>query len=282
MGAVTVFQIYYDETTRAALDPGFTPLDNRSNQRPDWYELWVIRNYLQKHPLADDDWYGFLSPHFGRKTGLNSAHVEEFMAFARDKCDVALILTGWDQIAYFQNPFEQGEIWHPGITALSQAVLRRLGRDDDLSALISCSGNFTFANYIVAKGRYWRAWLALADGFFDLVERDTSALAADLRRPTSYGAANQAPIKAFIQERLPAVILADRRFRTATLDTSDATPIFARLFEVDAATRGVLQTCDRLKKQYHRTGDRQALDCFREVRRLVATKFAPPTPPAAA
>jgi hypothetical protein len=282
VSSVHVFQIYYDAASRAALDPGFTPLDNTANERPDWYELWVIRNYLRSHTLADGDWYGFLSPHFRSKTGLGSDTIRQFLDFARDKVDVALILTGWDQVAYFQNPFEQGEVWHPGITALAEAMLSRIGHRVDLAKLVTCSGNFTFANYIVARAAYWRQWLALADAFFDLVEQDTSTLAADLRRTTAYGnAANQAPVKAFIQERLPALILADRgKFRTATLDTSDTFPIFDRLFEVDAATRGVLQTCDGLKKKYVTAGDPECLEMFRHVRGLVKTKF--PSPPAAA
>jgi hypothetical protein len=276
VSSVHVFQIYYDAASRAALDPGFTPLDNTANERPDWYELWVIRNYLRSHTLAGDDWYGFLSPHFRAKTGLGSDTIRQFMDFAKDKADVALILTGWDQVAYFQNPFEQGEVWHPGITSLAQAMLSRIGHPADLSKLVTYSGNFTFANYIVAKAPYWREWLALATAFFDLVEQDTSDLASGLRQTTAYGsAAHQAPVKAFIQERLPALILADRaRFRTATLNTSDTFPIFDRLFEVDAATRGVLQTCDGLKKKYVTAGEPEYLEMFRHVRRLVKTKFA--------
>ena len=41
-----IHQIYYSEQTRAELDPGFLPLDNSANERPDWREYWPIRRFL--------------------------------------------------------------------------------------------------------------------------------------------------------------------------------------------------------------------------------------------
>lgn len=279
MTSPQVFQIFYDDATRRALDPGFLPLDNSRNERPDWYEMWVIRSFLHDNALAEDRWYGFLSPHFGEKTGLTSAQVHEFLGAARERYDVALLLYGWDQLAYFLNPFEQGEVWVPGITALSQSVLGHLGHDVDLDDMVTFSGNFTFSNYIVAKAPYWRKWLAIADRFFALSEDPASALSADLRQMRSYGAAtHKVPIKAFIQERLPAIVLSDRGFRTTTLDTSSTFPIFGAMFDDGPATRGVLQTCDLLKRRYWETGEANYLRQFEQLRRLVPTKFRAPAP----
>lgn len=36
---IFVYQIYYDDISRQQLDPGFIPLDNMTNSRPDWYDL---------------------------------------------------------------------------------------------------------------------------------------------------------------------------------------------------------------------------------------------------
>ena len=43
MSIIYAYQIYYSEQTRDALDPGFLPLDNLANPRPDWREYWPIR-----------------------------------------------------------------------------------------------------------------------------------------------------------------------------------------------------------------------------------------------
>jgi hypothetical protein len=42
--AINVFQIFYDDRSRRSLDGGFIPLDNTRNERPDWFEFWVIRD----------------------------------------------------------------------------------------------------------------------------------------------------------------------------------------------------------------------------------------------
>ena len=69
---IHIHQIYYNEKTAAQLDPGFIALDNTSNERPDWFELWPILNFLRNTPLQDGHWYGFLSPGFFSKTALRA------------------------------------------------------------------------------------------------------------------------------------------------------------------------------------------------------------------
>ena len=59
-----IYQIYYDASSMAGLDPGFIPLDNSHAQRPDWFEFYPILNYINQTELKDGVWYGFLSPKF--------------------------------------------------------------------------------------------------------------------------------------------------------------------------------------------------------------------------
>lgn len=73
--SLNIYQIFYDSETRNKILPGFIPLDNTSNLRPDWFEFLVILNFLNTNELKDDDWYGFLSPKFFEKTGINSDFV---------------------------------------------------------------------------------------------------------------------------------------------------------------------------------------------------------------
>jgi len=194
-----VYQIYYDEATLRSLDPGFLPLDNRVNKRPDWYEFWVIRNFLIENSPLGDGWYGFLSPNFYLKTGFKAEDVADFVSLAETHdCDVALIPCAWDQIAYFKNPFDQGERWHPGIMDLSQKLLSLIFPNVALSDLVTHTGNFTFSNYIIAQRNYWMEWLDVANRVFEVVENNEGQLSLDLSKLTSYGSIErQAPIKAF-------------------------------------------------------------------------------------
>ena len=64
MHAMHTYQILNHYTSRQELDPGFEVLDNSSNERPDWYEYWPIRKFLQNEALDENAFYGFLSPKF--------------------------------------------------------------------------------------------------------------------------------------------------------------------------------------------------------------------------
>jgi len=75
--AIHIYQIYYDQATYQALDPGFIPLDNSKTERPDWFEFWPIRKFLKENPLQADSWYGFLLPKFAGKNGFHSKPLKE-------------------------------------------------------------------------------------------------------------------------------------------------------------------------------------------------------------
>ena len=267
-GKIFVHQIYYDRESELALDQGFSPLGNTSNERPDWYEFWPIRNYLSHHALDDEAWYGFLSPRFLQKTGIKSSVILDMLTKYGQSADVALFSPGWDQLAYFLNPFEQGEVWHPGLLNLSQTFFDEIGLDINLNELVTCSKTSVFSNYIVAKPHFWREWLDIADKFFALVEGDTDS---GYSSTTSYGSLlNQTPMKAFIQERFASVILSRGNFRVMTLDRSHNAPIFTRIFSDTLQTRRMLQACDLLKEKFCLSKDPDYLNAYQKIRNDIA------------
>lgn len=280
--ALHVHQIYYDDETRRLVDPRFTALDNTRNERPDWFEFWVIRNYLKSQGLDDEAWYGFLSPRFVKKLGLDPAQVIGMLEQSAPHADVALMSPHWDQIAYFLNPFEQGEFWHHGLMSLSQRFFDEIGEPIDLRTLISTSRSTAFSNYVIAKPVFWRRWLALADRFFDYVERGTSATAVALRQTTNYGSsARRLPMKTFIQERFVAVLLAQANYRVVALDMSSIVPPFAHLFQNDPNSRRRLQACDVLKQHVVASGDHEFLNVYWKLRAAIPTVMPVPAVPGA-
>ena len=113
-GEVRAFQIFYNDKTRALLDPDFEPLDNSKNERPDWYEYWPIRTFLSENRLSDSTYYGFLSPLFFQKTGLSGRKVMDFLRQAGD-ADIVTFPPFPCHAAVFVNVFEQGEFFHQGL-----------------------------------------------------------------------------------------------------------------------------------------------------------------------
>ena len=86
-----IYQIFFDSESEKNLDRGFSALDNTENARPDWYEFWVIKKFLEKNILEEDVWYGFLSPKFFSKKGLKSENVYEILDSFGDQGDVILL-----------------------------------------------------------------------------------------------------------------------------------------------------------------------------------------------
>jgi hypothetical protein len=213
---VRLFQIGYSDATVAALEPGYALLDNRPNERPDWYEYWPIRRYLLNEALDDDAFYGFFSPKFGSKTSLSHDQVQAFVREAAPQADVVLFSPQPDMGAFFLNVFEQGETFDAGLIDAYEALLAEIGRPVPLRALVMDSRQTVFSNYFVARPAFWRQWLALNEALFAVCEGPDGPLKASLTHATSYpgpgGAGAQR--KVFLMERAASLLLATQPWRS--------------------------------------------------------------------
>lgn len=264
-----VYQIFYDDKSKNQLLPGFIPLDNTTNQRPDWFEFWVILNYLRQNELEEGAWYGFLSPKFFGKMGYASDVVNHVLDTSSEQTDVALFSPGWDQLSFFLNPFEQGEVWHPGLLAASQKFLDELKMKINLQSFVTDANSSVFSNYIVAKKRFWSRWQTIAENFFNHVESSS-----ENQSLTHYGVkGNILPMKVFVQERLASIILSTENFNVVTPNHSFIGQIFNRLFPDDIETRILLQTCNLMKSNYRSSGEEEYLRMYWRLRAQI--KFQP-------
>jgi len=261
MHATHIFQILNHYTPREALDPGFGVLDNSANVRPDWYEYWPIRNFLQTEPLDEEAYYGFLSPKFEAKTNLTAAMVNDFIQASDPATDVFLFSPSIHNGSYFLNVFEHGESDHPGLVQVSKRLFERMGRPVDMDRLVTDSRTMVYSNYFIAKPRFWRAWLAINEQMFVIAESPEDALGKELRTPAPYRGRLDVPMKIFIMERIATFILVtDSSFRARARD-----PFVAqrRVYKLPMAI-----VCDALKIAYSTTGRGQYKDVFLMIQNL--------------
>jgi hypothetical protein len=261
---IHIHQIFYDAASRAALDAGYIPLDNTANERPDWYEFWVILKYLRTHRLEPGDWYGFVSPGVGWKTRLGPALIKSTLAQLPDDRDALVLPTFFDQTAPYINQFEQGERRHKGLVAASEAFLRPLGYD--LSKLVSHSFNSAYSNFVIGRKPYWDKWLELAELFFAYCEKPNSPL-RDLLTIYQDDKANT-PMKVFIQERLSSVVLYFGGLSVSGIDLGDQSQVVETHMR-ERQTFRRLQALDQLKQAYCATGDMVYLQAFSRLRGLL-------------
>jgi hypothetical protein len=201
----SIFQIFYSEETKSQNDPGFLPLNNLANERPDWREYWPIRNYLLTNDLEEETRYGFLSPKFEAKTALNARKVAEFIG--NNDSDVILFSPYFDQSAFNFNVFQQLEAAHGGSLIVAQECLRILRPDVNIYSLIMDSRNTVYCNYFIANKNFWEIWLTYCETIFNIAESNDSELARRLNSDVVHDGGTAA-MKVFIIERIASFILA--------------------------------------------------------------------------
>lgn len=267
---IFIYQIFYDSESKSKLDPGFIPLDNSINPRPDWFEFFPILEFLKNNELDDDAWYGFLSPRFLEKTGIQAETVYSIIKNHSNDCDILLFSYAWDQLSYYLNPFEQGDVWHPGLSELSQYFFDSIGLPIDIKTMVTYSSTSVFSNYFIAKPIFWRRWLTIANLFFESVE---NGVISGMENDTSYVIPeNKTPMKTFIQERLASVILYQGGLKVLSLNRSDTDPVFELLFNNDSTTRQLLKTCDLMKERYIKTNEKDYLSVYHKIRESIEIK----------
>lgn len=267
---LTAYQIFYSPQTRAMLDPGFTPLDNSVNERPDWREYWPIRRVLLGTPLDEDRFYAFLAPRFGEKARLSALQVQALVARAAPETDVVILSPYPDQAAIYLNVFEQGDAHQKGLMSTAERALAAAGQALSPRRLVNSTRDAIFCNYFAARPAFWRAWLDLNERLFALAEARPSALADEMSKPVGYNNTT-VDLKVFIMERIASYLLGgDPRWR-AMVDNPFALP-----HANPAAARQPLELfkLDALKLAFKQTGDERYLAAFLHAR--MALGFAPP------
>ncbi len=255
MSGIFIYQILTHYTKREDLDPGFLVLDNSSNERPDWFEYWPMRTFLRNEPLDEDSFYGFLSPKFKHKTNLSAAATHEFVIRQADSSDVILLSQSVHLPAYHLNTFKYGESLHPGLLNVATQFFNRIGEPTNLNSLITTSRNEVYSNYLIAKPRFWRAWLHITEQLFAIAESPTDPLGAELRKGTLYRKRQDYPMKIFIVERIATWIIArNPQFIVRVRDPFTAR---SRIYKLPAAI-----VCDALKISYLTTGKEEYKELF--------------------
>jgi hypothetical protein len=258
-----IYQISYNASTQQSNDPDFLPLDNMSNERPDWSEYWPIRNYLKSVELEENTYYGFLSPKFNAKTGLTSEQLYGFLESSDQ--DIVSFSPFFDQMAFPISIFEQAEMNHAGIFQHLQDAVQFLEPGTQLENLVMTSQNTIFCNYFCAKKHVWQEWLRQCEAIFDLCESNGTPLAVRLISGVTHET-SQHPAKVFLIERMISYLLTRnsdwtvRNYNPASLPQSSSRV---------SKYRTELVYLDALKIAYCQTNRSEFLQSFHNLRVLI-------------
>ena len=213
-------QICYSGETAQNIPAQFLALENLNNNRPDWREYWPIRQFLLNNTLDDDTFYGFLSPRFTYKTGLDFEKIRNFVHQHGRENDVLIFSPFWDLNSFFPNSFLQGEFFHPGLLDSMQKFAEHAGLKLNLNTLVMHTDNTAFCNYFIAKKKFWLHWLELGEKLFQAAETGEGEVAKSLQQNTLYSH-EYLPHKIFVQERLVNLVLAQSGFKSKAFNVFD-------------------------------------------------------------
>jgi hypothetical protein len=269
MSAASVYQIYYSEQTRCELDPGFLPLDNAGNERPDWREYWPMRRFLCSQALEPDRYYGFLSPKFAQKTGLRAEAVHELIRQHAGSPDVISFSPFFDQMAFPLNIVEMAAARH-GCAETFAECAAMAAPTFRMETSVMSSLDTIYCNFFVAKPPFWAAWLRVCERIFEVAEQALTPLGQALNRFVMYETAS-APAKVFIIERIASLLLwSQPQWKVARYNPLLLPPLSPKF--VATVTGPTLLVLDSLKIAYCRTGAEQYLAAYRQLRDTVTTR----------
>ena len=263
MTEAAIHQIYYSEPTRAELDPGFLPLDNSANERPDWREYWPMRRFLLGNQLDPERYYGFFSPKFRQKTTLTAAAVHDFIRRRDGRADVISFSPFFDQMAFPLNIMELAIVDHDCRETFAQCA-GLIAPQFQINRSVMSSLDTIYCNFFVAKPRFWARWLSKCELLFDIAEEGLTLLGQALNRVVNYGAVT-APAKVFVIERVASLLLwSENQWVFDAYDVALLPNASARLLEI--ASSPDLLVLDALKIAYAKSGAERYLTMYSQFR----------------
>jgi hypothetical protein len=259
----SIHQIYYSEQTRLEMDPGFTPLDNSANDRPDWREYWPMRRFLLARELAPEFYYGFFSPKFRLKTSLTATAVQDFIRQQDGAADVISFSPFFDEMAFPLNIMEVAAAHH-GCRDVFVECAALIAPRFDIDRSVMSSLDTVYCNYFIAKPRFWKEWLRHCERIFEIAEDGLTPLGRRLNAVVNYGTGT-APAKVFVIERLASLILwSQPEWVVKSYDPLKLPPLHPN--RLATVTVPDLLVLNALKIAHRGTGAEQYLTMYRQLR----------------
>jgi len=158
---VQCLQIYFQEEQIESLDPSFKPYDARHNKHGNLCELAHYIDILDNKQHRNFDYTGLLSHKFKLKTGIDG---KVFLRFIEENPgrDVYFI-NPYPQMSYISfNIWEQGELFHPGITNIADQLFEAANLDFRASkAPRMDKSSLCYCNFWVGSANFWEDYVAL-------------------------------------------------------------------------------------------------------------------------
>lgn len=167
---IEIYQTVVSDDQSGQVQCPFIEYDVRqSNPSPHWHEYWHFLALYDQKKKAPVDYWGNVSFRFSEKTGITS---EAFLSFIRNNPghDVYFVNPFEFLVHTFDSPWEQGDLWHPGLIEITQTIFDHLNYKIDLRNLNFPSDSVGYCNYFVGNKHFWDSYISFTRPIFDYIE----------------------------------------------------------------------------------------------------------------
>ncbi|MFY8085037.1 MAG: hypothetical protein ACOVN7_15085 [Rubrivivax sp.] len=205
---VAIFQIFFEQSQRSALDSAFIPLDNAGHADP-LFEFSVFERLAAEEGVRLSPLWGAVSWRFAAKTGMDGRQwldqIRQHPGFDLYFCNPSPENEG-----LYASPWQQGMAKHPGLRDLAAQMFSSAGLDPrELDDIVPSPG-FSSCNYFVGTPQFWNAYIPFVRNVIDLARKELPApvlALLDSNKADPMGLHPGATYWPFIVERLFTVFL---------------------------------------------------------------------------
>ena len=258
---VAVYQIHFEPSQRASLDPAFIPLDNADRVDP-LFEFAVFERLAADDGVRLAPMWGAVSWRFGAKTGLTGQQWLDQMR-QLPGADVYFCNPSPENEGLYASPWQQGVAKHPRLKELAGQVVACSGIDARELEDILPSQAFSSCNYFVGNARFWALYLPFVRGVVEAARRRLPAAVLaelDSSKADPMGLHPGATYWPFIVERLFTLFLN----RHAGEVKAQKIPLPA----LEARLNAHLKRLREMKDVAHRTRSQWLYGCWLNYRNL--------------
>jgi hypothetical protein len=206
-----IYQAYYDKKQLSSLDPEFEPLDNTKNFFPEQREYPILFKCAQRGTDEGLDAWGYISWRRHEKMPKINGQFLIDLVNNNPGYDVYTFNPHAAESVLCVNVWEQGQKCHPHLIPIMTEMFPLLDIDPGIIYQLAPPDTMFFAQYIVAKKKFWQEYLRFLKKYVDNI----SNLSYDILQKHNSSANYQPDLKLwhfpFIIERLmPTFVLLNR------------------------------------------------------------------------
>ena len=258
---VKLFEICFEERQLGNVDPLLTPFDNTKNEQPELREYHNFRRLFDEGHTKDLDLWGAFGPRWGGKLRYSAQEIFDTIE-QNPGHDVYIFNHARIVNALTYNVWDQGELFHKGITKVARHALGAAGYDPNLTNSMMTNLDTCYCSYFIATNAFWKDYL----DFLYIIKNRLENLPDDLAE-IYYGSANYSRDASL--NMFPFIV--ERMFSTYLGYRQDL-KVFAKPYDYKVYTElqdnmvNILSSLNTMKTLVHLHKSQELFQCWHSMR----------------